>query len=159
VNRGRFRPDLYFRLAGVKVTMPPLRERLEDLPQLVDALLERISGTAEALADVRSREFVDQLSRHPWPGNIRELRHYLERCVALKEIPPPQTDARAQSLPPPIELSQSLKTVRERWVHYVERRYLEEMLQKTGNNVSEAARQSGIDRIHFYRLLNRSGLR
>jgi DNA-binding NtrC family response regulator len=86
VNERRFRPDLYYRLAVVEVRLPSLRERREDLPRLVENILEGLGATAPAVrASLQQPELIAELGRHEWPGNVRELRNYLERCLALRE--------------------------------------------------------------------------
>src|SRR5262249_26549255 len=84
VNEKRFRSDLYYRPAALEIRLPPLRERAEDLPLLVETLLVRL-GASELpdAAWLRTPEHLADLARHAWPGNVRELRNYLERCVAL----------------------------------------------------------------------------
>ena len=86
VNAHRFRTDLYFRLAVLVITLPPLRERTGDIPALVEAILDglgdRTSPMAQALA---SGELLPELLRHAWPGNVRELRNYVEACVVRQE--------------------------------------------------------------------------
>jgi DNA-binding NtrC family response regulator len=161
VNDKHFRPDLYYRLAVLEVRLPPLRERADDLPPLVDALLERLgaAGRPEA-ALVRSTLFLEAAARHPWPGNVRELRNYVERCMALGddtslEAPASLSDGAGAE----IELGRPLREVREACARAVEGRYLAAMLQKHGDNVSAAARAADVDRIHFHRLLRRHGLR
>jgi DNA-binding NtrC family response regulator len=159
VNARTFRPDLYYRLAVVTARLPALRERAEDLPLLVDELLARLvpGGLAAAPEALRTPEFLSQLARHTWPGNVRELKHHLERCLVM-ERPVPTTPGQ-RSGPPPVDVNQSLQTVRERHLHYVERCYLEELVAKHKGNVSAAARAAGVDRVHFYRLLAKAGLR
>ena len=87
----KFRSDLYYRLAVVEVKLPPLRERLADLPALVEHIVRNL-GTVdeETLAAVRTAPFLGALAEHTWPGNIRELRNYLERCAALHDFAPPR---------------------------------------------------------------------
>ncbi len=164
VAEKRFRSDLYYRLAVLRVTLPPLRERVADMPLLVDHMLATlgVADSPHAVA-LRAPEFVAKLARYRWPGNIRQLRNYLERCLALGDTNSPPG---ADSIPPaenekepPIALDQPLKVAREQWLNRFERRYLEGMLLRHGNNVSAAARAAGVDRIHFYRLLWKHGLR
>src|SRR5262249_14454944 len=82
VNARRFRSDLYYRLAVVVVRLPPLRERPEDLTLIVDHLLEGLGARERPeAAALRSPAFLTELARHHWPGNARELRNYLERCL------------------------------------------------------------------------------
>jgi DNA-binding NtrC family response regulator len=154
VAAGKFRSDLYYRLAVVEVKLPPLRERLSDLPVLVDHVV-RGFGAVDATAAARVR--------HSWPGNIRELRNYLERCLALRDFSPPRsaTGSMAAVSGPEsaVNVGQPLREAREAWVSAFERRYLEELLRQHENRVSAAARAAGVDRIYFYRLLWKHGLR
>ena len=156
VNARRFRSDLYFRLAVLVVTMPPLRARTSDIPALVasilDGLGDRDSPMARALA---GGELVAELMRHAWPGNVRELKNYVEVCLVRQEA----SLAPAPSHEPAIDVTQPLRVVRDRWVRHVERRYLEELLAAHGGNVSAAARAAGVDRVHLHRLLRSAGLR
>ena len=89
VNQGRFRADLYFRLAVVRIVLPPLRERPEDIPLLVAQAAARPRAPAtRSPARFCAPEFVAGLSRSAWPGNVRELRNYLERCLVFEEPMP-----------------------------------------------------------------------
>ncbi len=154
VNARRFRSDLYFRIAVLVVRMPPLRERMADLPILVDAILDDLNDSSEMARALRSGELLPELLRHAWPGNVRELRNYLEACIVRQE--------RTLSSPPgepTIDVAQPLRVVRDQWIRHVERRYLEQLLLVHTNNVSAAARAAGIDRVHLHRLLSRVGLR
>jgi two-component system, NtrC family, response regulator GlrR len=157
VNARRFRSDLYFRLAVVVVTLPPLRERTSDIPLIVDGLVGDLGArdlpAAEAL---RGSELLSELLRHGWPGNVRELRNYVESWLVQAERAPL---AATQPDEPSIDVTQPLRAVRDRWLRWVERRYLERLLAEHGNNVSAAARAAGIDRVHLHRLLSRAGLR
>ncbi len=154
VNERRFRSDLYYRLAVVEVRLPPLRERPEDLPLLVDHVLERLGAGGDAL---RGKEFLATLARHRWAGNVRELRNYLERCLTLREpVPLGPTSDEGAPLP---DLGQPLKVARERWSRAFERKYVESVLARHDGNVTAAARDAGVDRMYFYRLLWRHGLR
>jgi len=156
VNAGRFRADLYYRVAVLQVRLPPLRERAEDLPLLVEHLLHALDAAdSDTAAIVRTREFMAELARQPWPGNVRELRNYVERSLALQAYAPalPAPDAVA------VDVTQSLKAGRDRVVRAFEHAYLREVLAAAGNNVRAAARVAGVDRIYLYRLLWKHGLR
>jgi two-component system response regulator GlrR len=156
VNARRFRSDLYFRLAVLVVTMPPLRERTSDIPVLVKAILDDLGDTDSAMArSLAGGELLPELLRQAWPGNVRELRNYVEACIVRQEsglVPPSAHE-------PTIDVTLPLRVVRERWLRHVERRYLEQLLLVHGNNVTAAARAAGVDRVHLHRLLSRAGLR
>jgi transcriptional regulator with PAS, ATPase and Fis domain len=147
VNARRFRSDLYYRLAVLEITLPPLRERTEDIPLIVAALAEDLEDPPEA---VRDPAWVAALLKHPWPGNVRELRNHVERARNMGRFGAAGSE---------VDVSIPLKEARTRWVQLFESRYLAELLHAHGGNVSAAARAAGIDRVHFYRLLGRAGLR
>src|SRR4029078_6346992 len=86
----KFRSDLYYRLAVGEVKLPPPRGREADLPLLVEHIVRNLGHLDEQThAIVKSESFLSALSRHSWPGNIRELRTYLERCFVLRDFTPP----------------------------------------------------------------------
>ncbi|MGE0789952.1 MAG: sigma 54-interacting transcriptional regulator [Sandaracinaceae bacterium] len=93
VNAGRFRADLFYRLAVVRVDVPPLRERIEDLGLLVGELSSRLGATPEQQREMLAPAFLDRLARSPWPGNVRELRNVLERSLVLGRDTPLDTEA------------------------------------------------------------------
>jgi two-component system response regulator GlrR len=147
VNSRRFRSDLYYRLAVLEVTLPPLRERTDDIPRLVAAIAADLEDVPDA---VRDPAWVAALLKYPWPGNVRELRNHVERAAGL---------GRYATATSEVDVSIPLKDARARWVQLFESRYLAALLAAHGGNVSAAARAAGIDRVHFYRLLGRAGLR
>ena len=161
----KFRSDLYYRLAVVEIRLPPLRERLSDLPFLVEHITRGMGALdPDTARTLQSPEFLAKLGRHDWPGNIRELRNHLERCVALREFTPPHPSGAAatNSMPTPENaagIGRPLREARDEWVNNFEKRYLEELLRVNDNRVSVAARSAGVDRIYFYRLLWKHGLR
>jgi len=154
VNARRFRSDLYYRIAVLVVTMPPLRERASDIPMIVDALLGDLGARDTAIGQALTTTLLPELLRHTWPGNIRELRNYVETCVVRGEPAPTAT-----ADPLAIDVGLPLRVVREQWSRALERRYLEQLLVVHGGNVSAAARAAGVDRVHLHRLLTRNGLR
>jgi transcriptional regulator with PAS, ATPase and Fis domain len=161
VNLRRFRSDLYYRLAVLVVLLPPLRERTSDIPALVERLLESrgAAGRPDA-AFARTPEFAAELARHAWPGNVRELRNHIERCLALNAAAPLGAEGEAEpGAAFAVDVERPLRDVRDAAARAVERRYLEAVLDRHGHNVTAAARAAGVDRIHFYRLLSRHGLR
>jgi two-component system, NtrC family, response regulator GlrR len=154
VNGRRFRSDLYYRLAVLEIRLPPLRERADDLLPLRDQILADL-GLADApeLQPLVRALPLQVLSRHTWPGNVRELRNYLERCIVLRHavgLPESADEHRALG-----DAVLPLRAARDRW----QRKYLEDLLTGTGDNVAAAARAAGVDRIHLYRLLRKHGLR
>ena len=149
----RFRADLFHRLAVVRVKLPPLRERKEDLPLLVgQALVGRdITVPDETLA---------LLTEYDWPGNVRELFNAIERAVALLGqrrvlepsllgIEPGQTESTS---------TQNFHVAKERLIAEWERRYLVELLRQARGSITRAARASGLQRTYLYQLLRKHDL-
>jgi two-component system, NtrC family, response regulator AtoC len=156
VEDGRFREDLYYRLNGLMLRVPPLRERAEDLPLLVQHFLRKYSADAGKPVLGLARETLELLAAYRWPGNVRELQHVVERAVALsssaliipEDLPP---EIRAETLPAP-ELPRGRMTLDE-----VRRWYVNRVLEETGGNKLRAAEILGIDRRTLYRILDREG--
>ncbi len=161
VNAGRFRSDLFFRLAVVKLTLPPLRQRPEDIPPIVEGLLAALGARGEVAAPLRSPEFMAKLSRAAWPGNIRELRNHIERCLVLEDALPPVDEAGAQQLQAGPELDPSVPyaEARRRALDAFERAYVSALLFAHQGKVSQAATASDVDRVYLYRLMRRHGLK
>ena len=175
VNVDRFRGDLYYRLAVVEVRLPPLRDRLDDLPLLVETMLAESRAAPIETSRLLSKAFLDQLREHAWPGNVRELRNAIDRALALgpweaerdREPGSPHgspVDSCGPSGPPgspgpAIDLSRPFKEARDDWTATFERAYLAALLAEHGGNIRAAARAAGIDRVHLYRLLALHGLR
>jgi two-component system, NtrC family, response regulator GlrR len=157
VERGRFRDDLYYRLAVIEVRLPPLRERREDIPELVGQILGELGAGPRDRARLEAADSLRRLASRPWPGNIRELRNHLERSVALgaeldidtRPAAPPAGDGAA------IDLARPFRDARAAF----ERTYLAALLERCAHNIRAAAKAAAIDRAHLYRLLDRHGLR
>jgi DNA-binding NtrC family response regulator len=160
VNAGRFRSDLYFRLAVVRVALPPLRQRPEDVPLLVMRFLDGLRATPAQRA-LFSPELLNELARGAWPGNVRELRNYVERCLVLQDAPAPGeiagSDAPALALGE-VSVDVPWATARERAIAAFERRYLEALLARHDGHVGRAAEGAGMNKVYLYRLLHRHGL-
>jgi DNA-binding NtrC family response regulator len=154
VNDGQFRADLYYRLAVVRVNLPPLRERTGDLPLLVDHLLERLGVGPDDRASLSSDEFLAGLERANWLGNVRELRNHLEQCLVLQttELPEPAPDSPEAGS---VDLSRPYDEVRRLAIAGFERAYVAALLDAHGGDVSAAARAAGINRAYLYRLIKR----
>ena len=151
VNTGGFRADLYFRLAVLRVVLPALRERREDLPGLARALLDGLGADAAALAALELPALTARLAGAAWPGNVRELRNYLERCLVMRAPLPLAEVAPAAPLP--------YSDARQRALDAFERAYLGDLLVRHHGKVADAAREAGIARVYFYRLLRRHGIK
>jgi DNA-binding NtrC family response regulator len=157
VQSGAFREDLFYRVQVVRLDVPPLRERLEDVPLLANAFACR-QGVAQLPED-----FTSALQLHHWPGNVRELRNAVEAYLALGTLPPPRNDNRRHGLD--LALSEFVNPERtyaeqkEEVLQFFTRAYLERLLQATGGNQSEAARQSGLERSYLGKLIGRLGIR
>ena len=175
VEAGRFRRDLYYRLAVVELQLPPLRSRLEDLPLLIPHLLAT-AGFDHPVKDV-SDEVAEAFEAWRWPGNVRELRNVLLRAIpfsagstltldalpeALQEATPATPiategeDGAGLPLPGPDEQFHEAK---DRILEAFERHYLETLMERAGGNLSRAARLAGVDRKTVSRLLKRHDIR
>jgi DNA-binding NtrC family response regulator len=155
VNADRFAPDLFELLVGARVRLPPLRERHEDVPLLVEHFLTAMDASASrAAVQLLAAESLEQLRASAWPGNVRELRAYVEQSVLADGGPVPQ-DAE----PPLIDSSATMRDARQRWLRYFERTYVGELLMQTNGNVSAAAVLAGVDRVYMHRMITRCGLR
>ncbi len=163
VQAGRFRRDLYFRLAVAALRVPPLRERRDDIPQLVRALLVQLGRESFEL----SGDLISRLSSYDWPGNVRELRNVVARAVVSDEVslehvlnPAPASAPAAPALvPPPPALEVPFKEAKERIVERFTREYLTALEHKHGGNVTQMAKASGLARTYLHDLLAKHGMR
>jgi len=171
VNRGAFREDLYYRLAVVRVTIPPLRDRREDIPLLVEYFIRRaLQGEPDRAARILggiSEENRKRLMSAPWQGNVRELRNVIERTLALSTPtdvamlePPtaagrPQPKAARPSASGDVDLDRVFVDLKAETLAAFEEAYLVGQLERHGGNISRAAAAAGIDRMYFKRLLRK----
>jgi two-component system response regulator GlrR len=154
IARGEFREDLYYRLNVVNLTLPPLRERREDIPLLAQHFLTALTGKYRRSIRGFAPDALDMLAAADWPGNIRQLNNVLEQCVALCTTPTIPASLVARALrDKPAEI-QPLAEARAAF----ERDYLIGLLKLTRGHVSEVARLAGRNRTEVYRLLQRHGL-
>ena len=171
VERGKFREDLYFRLAVVPVTVPPLRLRREDIPALVKhflALAQKRDPNASSVT--LSPDTLAALSAHDWPGNVRELRNVLDRAIYIATasgetelglVDMPVSASTGRDIEPRLSFSpsQSYRETRTAFETDFERRYVAWLLERHGGNISAAAREARMDRKHLYDLARKHGLR
>jgi DNA-binding NtrC family response regulator len=156
---GRFREDLFHRLSVVQVVLPPLRERKEDIPDLVASWLPRgVTASPEALG---------LLMEHDWPGNARELRNVVERGLSLlgddTELTPAylglSSAGTGGAAATPTTAEGSYKQAKENLIAAWERNFVQGLLKKTGGNISAAAREGGLDRAYLHRLMRKYDIR
>jgi DNA-binding NtrC family response regulator/tetratricopeptide (TPR) repeat protein len=164
VAEGKFREDLYFRLAGLTLELRPLRERAADIPLLASHFLE---GMAREEGSRRTRiepEAMELLLKHPWPGNVRELRNVAASARLLAQgseigpraLPPEITGATAPTLIP--TAYPELKMAKIRASEEMERRFIENLLRSTQGNISRAAKRGRIHRVRLQFLIKRLGI-
>ncbi|MGE5048204.1 MAG: sigma-54-dependent transcriptional regulator [Deltaproteobacteria bacterium] len=154
VAQGKFREDLLYRLNTVEVQLPPLRDRLEDIPHLAQLFLRRIADRGATHARTFAPDALEALVRHPWRGNVRELEHAVERAVLLasgEEIGPADLFLGATAQGPALLERMTLDDA--------ERHLIQRALARCGGNVSEAARELGVSRSALYRRLQHHGLK
>ncbi len=167
VNSGKFRLDLYFRLAVLKLDVPPLRQRREDVPLLVEHFLEQM-GVDPKRNPVFGPDDLQRLKEHAWPGNVRELRNFVEASVVLGTSAPLEQPeggvaggAVGELLGPGFDglLDAPYRLARQTLIEQFEARYLKHLLGKTKGNIAQAARTAKMDRSHLFDLLDRHKLR
>jgi DNA-binding NtrC family response regulator len=155
VEDGQFREDLFYRLNVIPITLPPLRERREDIPLLVEHFLEHLGVEMNRKVEGISAEGLTLLMRHDWPGNIRELRNILERGLVVATGSLLQADDLGLTGPQrQAEQAEAGATLDE-----VERRHIASVLHQAGGNVTQAARILDIDRVTLYNKIKKYGLR
>ncbi len=167
VNRGTFRSDLYYRLNIVRLRLPPLRERREDIPVLAEHFYRHFTGNPDARPPT---DWLTALLHHEWPGNVRELRGAVERAVLMEDpalladaLPSPayggpNEPSPMQPAPAMFDPSVSFREAKERAVAQWERVYLESLLKTSGANLSRAARLAHMNRNHLRDLLKLHGI-
>src|SRR6185369_1178222 len=152
VESGNFREDLYYRLKVVTIDVPPLRDRREDVPLLVDHLVRRAARECRKTVTGVSEAALALLCAYDWPGNVRELAHVLERGVALAQ----QEMLTAEDLPGEVREPAAPSTpgaaADRPTLAELKRRYVERIYEENARNVSRAAGVLGVDRRSLYRI-------
>lgn len=162
IERGNFREDLFYRLNVIPFSVPPLRERVEDIRTLADHFLAEYTTSYARKTKELTPDAYRVLEEYPWPGNVRELRNLMERIVIMN----PQVRVDARHIPlnagpngtrksaPPVERFGSLQEVREA----AERDYILRKLDETSGNVTKTAELLGLERSHLYRKMKALGI-
>jgi DNA-binding NtrC family response regulator len=171
VSSGALREDLYYRLRVVPIPVPPLRERVDDIPLLAEHFLAYYwSRHRDGPQPKLSKAAIWALRAHSWPGNVRELQNVIEHAVVLLE---PGADVQPEHIPfisdhgadpelgalaEDVDANESYYEARDRLLAKFDRRYLTRVVLRAGGNLSKAARMAKVDRTTFYRLMERHGL-
>jgi DNA-binding NtrC family response regulator len=161
MRAGHFRADLYYRLNVVAITLPPLRERRDDIPALAHFYVQRFAAETKKPVTSLAPEVQERFLAYPWPGNVRELANVIERAVVLgtgpqitlQDLPPALLDAPPRAAPIPSPLSYHAATVA------FQRELLRQALAQAQGNHTAAAQSLGLQRTYFHRLLHSFGLR
>lgn len=167
VHSGEFREDLYYRLAVIRVVMPPLRERPEDIPVLVRHFMDLVAErTGRSDLNV-SFATMEKLQQHAWPGNVRELRNYIERAAVLAADG--EVDTRFLTVTPradrnvkpdaTVDITLPFKESKQRLVENYEKSYWLAMIEHHDGNISAAARDAGVHRKSAEYIVRKLGLR
>ena len=174
VEAGRFRRDLYYRLAVVTLTLPPLRERVEDIPALIETYIEHFRIALNRPIFGVQAPALEAMTRYRWPGNVRELINVVERAVllspgpevglvdlprAISSMAPDSGGGATGAVPTPTWRGKRLTEARHEVVGAFERAYLTDVLRATGGRIGESARRAGLSERSLYELMQRHGLR
>jgi DNA-binding NtrC family response regulator len=166
IDAGRFREDLYYRLAQIRVMLPPLRDRVGDIPILCHKLLSTIVGDGQPPVLIEASALA-RLAEQPWPGNVRELRNVLARAAAMAEggiIRCIDVSGEGYGFRgtreerTPMHLSGTFAEAKQHAVERFESAYLAALIKRCGGNLSRAAREADLARHHLRDLLKKRGL-
>ena len=148
VKDGRFREDLYYRLNVFSITIPPLRDRKEDIPNLAEHFLTKFASGMNRNIKGISKDAMEFLQSYPWPGNVRELENAIERAVVMRR----SGEIKPDDLPFNIHAQ---KSDEEEALEIVEKKHIIRMLEKYGFNISKVAKVLGIDRVTLYNKMSK----
>jgi len=160
VAAGRFREDLFYRLSVVKIRIPPLRDRREDIGLLARSFVQKLDPELDPV-EVISEQVISMFLSHDWPGNVRELRNVVERLLLFPNRPeaalaltPARQDNALSNL-----MSLPFHDARRQWTEQFEKMYLSATLDSCNRVISNAAKAAGIPRQTFHRLMAKHGLK
>ena len=167
-NEDKFRQDLLFRLNTVEIALPPLRQRAEDIPFIAEHYIELYSRKYSKSIKALSEQARKAISQYIWPGNVRALRHAIERAIILSEgeqlqpadfqLDAPPNQAGDTIAPPPATLLESSGSDEDLNLERVEKATIAQALKKHGYNISHAAKELGLTRAALYRRMEKHGL-
>jgi two-component system, NtrC family, response regulator AtoC len=158
VKSGKFREDLFDRLNVVTITLPPLRERKEDIPLLANHFLQKFSEENHKNISHISPEALEIITQYSWPGNVRELEHTIERAVIFSIHPIILPEDLPTKMFEEIKGPEILIPEKQLSLKELEKRYILKVLQETGGNKKKASEILGIDRATLYRILEKEGV-
>ncbi|MBW1998001.1 MAG: sigma-54-dependent Fis family transcriptional regulator [Deltaproteobacteria bacterium] len=166
-DSGQFRKDLFYRLNVFPIEIPPLRERVEDIPHLVEVFLKKLNRFNKKQIHGVHPHVMNALKNYPWTGNIRELENLIERAYILERssmlcpesFPVEIFQTRHSIHGIPIDTSMTLREVRHRSMDYVERKYLKELLTEKKGKIKDTAQAAGITTRQMHKLMAKHGLR
>jgi transcriptional regulator with GAF, ATPase, and Fis domain len=166
-REGRFREDLYYRVGVVTLELPPLRTYKDNLEILAQVFLEQAAERHGRKVSIIAPEAMELLKVYDFPGNVRELKNALEHAVIMAsadvvradDLPKAMRAQKAEAPPKVSPLPRPLSELREQWLAPHERAYVAQLLEAAGGRVDDAARRAGVNRVTFYRLMTKHGLK
>ena len=163
IDKGTFRDDLYFRLNVIPIQVPPLRERLEDIPQLADEFLKEFSLKTNLESKEFSEEAFEVLKKYHWPGNVRQLKNLVERLVIMT----PEKRIQAEDIPAPFnrepaakdefDLSRMGDTYKDAKINF-EKAFIAKKLRDFNGNISQTSEAIGVERSNLHKKIKAYGL-
>jgi two-component system response regulator AtoC len=161
IESGKIREDLYYRLNVVPIYIPPLRQRKEDIPLLIQHFFKKYNPFARIEVEEISKEAMQVLIHYNWPGNVRELENIIQRIISLADSPKIDVDALPQELVmasnefdyEEIDIDMEYKTAKEKYLAQFEKKYVKKLLEKYNGNIRQAAKMAGISRQTLYRIM------
>jgi transcriptional regulator with PAS, ATPase and Fis domain len=149
----KFREDLYYRINVFSITIPPLRERREDVPLLADYFLKKFTRSMNRRIESIAPATIQLLLNYDWPGNVRELQNAIERAVLVCKTP---------SIEPvdlPVRVNDARNAPTGKLLAEIEQQHIKRMLEEAGWNVYRASRLLGIDRVTLYNKIKKYGFK
>ncbi len=167
IKQKHFREDLFYRLNVITITLPPLRERKDDIPLLASYFLKHFSEKTQKKISHIATDALQTLQEYHWPGNVRELENVIERAVVLsetdiltaRELPPKllgEIFYRQESESPQDLANLAYRQAKEKALNLFNRAYISHLMKETGGNISLASKRAGMDRSNFKKIVKKS---